>query len=237
MHLVIANMSARYSGRGETYLAPYDRILLIKADGAVAIHGDKGHKPLNYMMSTAEKIETVKDGERVWTFDSRTESLSIYFHEVYSEFNLDFGSDEPGLTRDGTEAMLQEWLSGHLHKIAPDLRFVDREYQTGDGPVDILARSKKNDLVAIEVKRVAPMNTVGQVLRYMDALREKHPGELVEGVIAAVELKAKTIELAKKRGVRCIEIPEDWNTTPILAPPEPRDLTAGTLFALLDSES
>lgn len=237
MHLVVAHLSARYSGRGQTYLPPHDRVLIVKADGAIAIHSDKGHKPLNYMMATAERTVTEVNGEPVWTFDSRTESLSVYLHKVYDEIDLNFGGPDPGLVRDGTEEKLQGWLAGQLHRFVPELSVTAREYQTGDGPVDLLARKEDGTYVAVEIKRVAPINTVGQVLRYMDGLSHLHPGAPVEGMIAAVEFKQKTLELARKKGIHCLQLPEEWNSTPILSAPEGRVMSAaGTLFSLVEGK-
>ena len=212
MHIVLANLSAVYSGRGNSILPPYDRMLLIKEDGSVSIHGDKGFKPMNYMVSKTEKTESYTEtGELVWTFDSRNESLKVVLHKVYEEitFRSEEGAD-PGVSADTTEKDLQSWLAESLTKIDENLSFIEREYQTGDGTVDILAEHSNGALVAIEVKRVAPMGTVGQVLRYTDALKEKIPSRRIEGTIAALEIKDKTRTLAKKKGVSLMELPEDW---------------------------
>lgn len=226
MHIVVANLSAVYSGRGDSYLAPYNRIVIVKTDGSVSIHGESGYKPMNYMMAPTVKTESYEDGERVWTIEGKKESLTIYFHEILDEVNLDLGSDDPGLTKESTEHHLQEWLTKNIKVIGEDYEFDQREYQTGSGPVDILARRSLNVLVAVEVKRVAPMNTVGQILRYVDALEEKHPGVPVEGVIAAVEFKDKTRVLAAKKNILCVDIPETWaaENAAVNTPTRARDL-------------
>lgn len=211
MRIVVANLSAHYSGRGDTTLDPYDRIVIYKEDGSVSIHSEKGFKPLNYMTQTSSLHEEEIEGELVWTFHSKIEKLEIVFHEIYDEIDLSLGQNDPGhSTRNGTEAQLQDWLSQHLSELDSTLSFVAKEYQTGDGPVDLLAEGSNGALVAVEVKRVAPINAIGQILRYRDALEEKHPGATIEYCIAAVEFKDKTRVLAAKRGVRIIEIPSNW---------------------------
>lgn len=211
MHIVVGNVSAHYSGRGVTELTPYDRIVMVKADGTVSIHGDKGFKPMNYMATSAKLEESIEDNCRIWTFTTKQEKLVIRFHEIYDEINLSLGESDPGHShREGTEPQLQKWLSRHLTELAPELFFEDREHQTGAGPVDILASKDEDTLVAVEVKRSAPMNTVGQVLRYVDALEELYPNKKIFGVIAAVEFKESTFKIAHKKNVTCLKVPENW---------------------------
>ena len=50
MRLVVARCSVTYEGRLTAYLPPAVRLLMVKADGCVAIHADGGaYKPLNWM--------------------------------------------------------------------------------------------------------------------------------------------------------------------------------------------
>lgn len=50
MRLVVARCSARYEGRLAATLRPAVRLIMVKADGCVAIHADVGaYKPLNWM--------------------------------------------------------------------------------------------------------------------------------------------------------------------------------------------
>lgn len=200
-------------------------MVIVKEDGSVSIHGESGYKPMNYMMAPTELTETVEDGERVWTVEGKKESLTIYLHEVHDEIDLALGSEDPGLKKESTEQHLQEWLSNNILALGDDYSFVAREFQTGSGPVDILARHS-GALVAVEIKRVAPMNTVGQVLRYMDALEEQFPHERVEGLIAAVEVKDSTRKLAEKKNIRCVELPENWKVEGV----QPEDRLGKSLF-------
>lgn len=212
MRIVVGNLSAVYTGRGDTELAPYNRIVIYKSDGTVAIHGDKGFKPLNYMTNTKDFQETLsEDQEKMWILSTKKETLTITFHEIFSEINLELGADDPGhSSRSGTEDELQEWLSKNIHVIDPSLRFVQREYQTGNGPVDILAEDAEGTLHIIEVKRFSTVNTVGQVKRYLDAMAETHPGSKVVGYIASPDIKERTWEYAEKAAIRCITVPSTW---------------------------
>ncbi|MBU3719016.1 MAG: DUF91 domain-containing protein, partial [Actinobacteria bacterium] len=50
MRLVIARCSVQYEGRLDAQLPEAVRLVMVKADGCVAIHSDGGaYKPLNWM--------------------------------------------------------------------------------------------------------------------------------------------------------------------------------------------
>lgn len=214
MHIIVGKISAIYSGRGDSTLPEYERIVILKNDGTIAIHSDKGLKPLNYMSGPTTVDEIHINGNKIWKIATRKETLEITFHEIYDEIKLSIGTNEPGIHMDRTEHQLQEWLTTNIQKIEPTIQYITREYETGDGPVDLYCRNiESNEYIALEVKRVAPMGTVGQVLRYLTALQENEPEKQHTAMIAAVEFKQKTLELAEKRGVKCLKIPENWHQT------------------------
>lgn len=220
MKLVVAECSAIYSGRGDTTLARGRRAIMIKGDGSVSIHNDVGNKPLNYMKQPTFSETLNSDGERVWTFDARHESLSITLHQVVLETVMDLiGEHDPGLVRDGTEDQLQAWIAEHPEVLGEGFSLVKREYPTENGPVDLLVLDNMGLPVAVEVKRVAMLGAVDQARRYMDALKSQPynpelPFDLTRtrAMIAAVDIRPKTIALAEKRGIALRTIPSDWKT-------------------------
>lgn len=214
MEIVAGNLSAHYKGRGESFLHLYNRIVIHKDDGSVCIHGDAGYKPLNYMMAPTTKSESYVEDKLTWTITGRNEVLTITFEEIFNTFKLDLGNEDPGLKRISTEDHLQEWLQKHAEFFGNEVNQAHREYQTGRGPIDLFLEQQDGSCLAVEVKRVAALNTVGQVLRYTDALEEKFPGRHIDGIIAALEFKQSVLELAEKKKIACLLIPEDWATTP-----------------------
>ena len=63
MRLVIARCSVDYQGRLAAHLPEATRLLMVKADGCVAIHADGGaYKPVNWM--TAPNVLT--DEGELW---------------------------------------------------------------------------------------------------------------------------------------------------------------------------
>jgi RecB family endonuclease NucS len=150
MRLVIARCSVDYAGRLTAHLPEALRLIMVKADGCVAIHADGGaYKPLNWMNAPNRLVEH----EDHWTITNpKGETLTIHLHEVLDDTAHELGQD-PGLSKDGVEAHLQELLAADPTAIAAGLTLVRREYPTDIGPVDLLCRDEHGTAVAVEVKR------------------------------------------------------------------------------------
>ena len=89
MRLVIARCSVDYTGRLSAHLPLATRLLMVKADGCVAIHSDGGaYKPLNWMNAPNRLEET--DGKWVVT-NPKGESITITIEEVLSDTSVELG--------------------------------------------------------------------------------------------------------------------------------------------------
>lgn len=212
MRIIVAKCSAVYTGRGDTKLNPSVRMIMIKEDGAVSLHCDAGNKPLNYMGKGNVFTETVEDDYLVWKFDTTKENLTLYLYEVFSDTEHYLDLDEEGLIRDGTESQLQEWIADNPYVLGEGFTLVQREFQTGSGPVDILAQDEDGHYICVEVKRTAMLGSVGQATRYVEALQEMPDFEdkQVRGMVAALDIRPKTLILANKRGVECVTVSVPW---------------------------
>lgn len=214
MRIILAECSVIYSGRGDTKLPPAQRLIVIKSDGAVAVHHDAGTKPLNYMgkgnVLTIEESDEETGELETWSFDTRKESLQITMHNKFTEISMPLDVDNSVLERDGTESHLQEWIQENPHVLGEGWKVIDREFQTGAGPVDLLAENPEGHPVAVEVKRTAMIGAVDQAQRYVTALKELDPKfEKVTGLVAALDVRPKTRELADKRKIPYLELPMD----------------------------
>lgn len=212
MRIVIANCSAVYTGRGDTKLNPAVRAIIVKSDGAVSIHPDTGNKPLNYMGKGNIFTEENLDGNLIWRFDTRKENLTLTLHEVISDSDHELDLDAEGLVRDGTENHLQEWLAENPHVIGDGFTFVEREFRTENGPVDLLMKDSEGKYLAVEIKRVAMLNTVGQVERYVNAMTDTGLHGDVRGLIVALDVRPNTLKLAEKRGIECVVVDDAWRS-------------------------
>lgn len=190
---------------------------MVKADGCVAIHADGGaYKPLNWMNSP----NTLTDNGDHWVVTNpKGETLTINLAEVINEVSHEFGED-PGLTKDGVEAHLQELLAASPEVMEDGLRLVRREYPTAIGPVDLVCRDADDGVVAIEVKRRGEIDGVEQLSRYIERLHLDSSLGDVRGMFVAQVIKPQARVLAESRGYRCVEV--DYDALRGLAPDELR---------------
>ena len=206
MRLVIARCSVDYDGRLTAHLPEAVRLVMVKADGCVAIHADGGaYKPLNWMNAP----NVVVEDEDHWTVTNpKGERLTIHLHEVLSDTAHDLGVD-PGLQKDGVEAHLQELLAADPTVILEDLTLVRREFPTDIGPVDLLCRAGDGVAGAVEVKRRGEIDGVEQLVRYLERMDRDPDLRGVRGVFVAQVVKPQAKVLAEARGIVCVEVDYD----------------------------
>ncbi len=217
MRLVIARCSVDYEGRLSARLPPAVRLLMVKADGCVAVHADGGaYKPLNWMNAPNRLSE--QPGRWVVT-NANGEVLTITIDEVIHASAHEFGPD-PGLEKDGVEAHLQELLALDCGRIGDGLRLVRREYPTDIGPVDLLCRDADGRTVAVEIKRRGDIDGIEQLARYVERLNLDPSLRPVTGVIVAQRVKPQAKVMAAARHIRWVEV--DYDDLRGIEPREPR---------------
>lgn len=206
MRLVIANCSVDYEGRLTAYLPPAIRLLMVKADGCVAIHADGGaYKPLNWM-NAPNHVEELDD--RWIVTNPKGEMLTIHLEEIIADSLHDLGID-PGLQKDGVEAHLQVLLADRPQMIEEGLVLIRREYPTDIGPVDLLCRDAEGRTVAVEIKRRGDIDGVEQLARYLERLDLDARLVPVRGVFVAQLIVPQAKVLAEARGILCVEVDLD----------------------------
>jgi RecB family endonuclease NucS len=206
VRIVIARCSVRYSGRLDASLGEAVRLIMVKADGCVAIHADGGaYKPLNWMNAPNVLVEA----EGRWEVrNPKGEVLAIELHEVLSDSQHHLGED-PGLTKDGVEAHLQELLAADPTVLEPGLVLVRREHPTAVGPVDLLCRDADGRTVVIEVKRRGEIDGVEQLTRYLDFLRADSSLGTLRGMFVAQSVAPQARTLLQSRGMDWREVDYD----------------------------
>ena len=206
MRLVIALCSVDYAGRLDAHLPAAIRLVMVKADGCVAIHADGGaYKPLNWMNAP----NTLADHGDHWVVvNPKGEQLTIHLHEVLHDTAHELGED-PGLQKDGVEAHLQELLAASPHAIEEGLTLVRREYPTAIGPIDLVCRDVDGQVVAVEVKRRGEIDGVEQLARYIERLHLDSSLGSVRGVFVAQVVKPQARVLAEARGFRVVVVDYD----------------------------
>ncbi len=206
VRLVVARCTVDYRGRLDAHLPEAVRLIMVKADGCVAIHADGGaYKPLNWMNAPNTIID---NGDHWVVTNPKGEQLTISLLEVVHDTAHEFG-DDPGLQKDGVEAHLQELLAAAPHAIEEGLTLVRREYPTAIGPIDLVCRDTVGQVVAIEVKRRGEIDGVEQLARYIERLHLDSSLGAVRGVFVAQSVKPQAKVLAEARGFRVVEVDYD----------------------------
>ena len=179
---------------------------MFKADGSFLVHDDAGgFRPLNWMTPPT----VVEDDAGVLLVRKRAgkseDRLEIRLLDVLADNEFELGDAMP-LEKDGIERDLQEALAAQPEALGEPLRLVRREWPTDLGPVDLMCRDADGGWVAVEVKRVATIDAVEQLSRYLDRIRLDQAKAGCRGVLAAQRVKPQARTLAEARGLGCVEV-------------------------------
>lgn len=206
MRLVIARCTVDYTGRLTAHLPEAVRLIMLKADGTLAIHSDgNASKPLNWMVAP----NTLEISDKMWTVsNTKGEELTISIDEILEDVTHDLGED-PGLQKDGVEAHLQVLLAKSPSVLEDGLQLIRREFPTDIGPVDLLCASDDGQMVAVEIKRRGEIDGVEQLVRYLERLNLDPRLAPVRGIFAAQQITPQATVMAEARGVAAIEVDYD----------------------------
>jgi hypothetical protein len=212
VRLIVARCQVSYTGRLSTVLPDAVRLLMLKADGTFMVWADGGGsavKPLNWMVAPTVIEEQTDDDGRLTRLlvrkRSQEELLDISIAEVLSdvEHELDVLAS---LEKEGIERELQELLADAPQWCGEGLRLVRREWPTDIGPVDLMCKEGEDEWIAVEIKRIATIDAVEQLTRYLERIRLDPALGSCRGVLAAQSIKPQARVLAESRGIDCVEV-------------------------------
>ena len=177
---------------------------MIKADGTFMVWADGGGpvKPLNWMIPP-----TVVEEERDEAASALTRTLLVRkqrqedswrstIAEVLSDVEHELDT-LLALEKEGVERELQELLADAPEWCGEGLRLVRREWPTDIGPVDLMCRDGEDEWIAVEIKRIATIDAVEQLTRYLERIRLDPALGSCRGVLAAQVIKPQARVLAE----------------------------------------
>jgi endonuclease len=212
VRLIVARCEVSYIGRLTTVLPEAVRLLMLKADGTFMVWADGGGpnvKPLNWMTPpTVLEQETDSSGAltRLTVRKQRQEDrLEIAIGEVLSDIEHELDTLVT-LEKEGLERELQELLADAPQWCGEGMRLVRREWPTDIGPVDLMCRDAADEWVAVEIKRIATIDAVEQLTRYLERIRLDPALGACRGMLAAQRIKPQARVLAQARGIDCVEV-------------------------------
>jgi RecB family endonuclease NucS len=212
VRLIVARCEVSYVGRLTTVLPEAVRLLMLKADGTFMVWADGGGpnvKPLNWM-TPPTVFEEERDAEgrltRLVVRKQRQEDcLEIGISEVMSDIEHELDV-LVSLEKEGLERELQELLAASPQWCGEGFRLVRREWPTDIGPVDLMCRDLEDAWIAVEIKRIATIDAVEQLTRYLERIRVDPALGACRGVLVAQVIKPQARVLAQSRGIDCIEV-------------------------------
>jgi RecB family endonuclease NucS len=212
VRLIVARCEVTYIGRTTTALPEAILLLMCKGDGTFMVWADGGGpnvKPLNWMtpptvLSEQRDANGMLSG-LVVRKQREDERLEIVIAEVFTdvEHELDVSAT---LEKEGVERELQELLADAPTWCGEGFRLVRREWSTDIGPVDLMCRDLQDEWVAVEIKRIATLDSVEQLTRYLERIRIDPAMASCRGVLVAKHIKPQARVLAESRGIACVEV-------------------------------
>ena len=212
MRLIVARCEVRYSGRLNAVLPEALRLLMVKADGSFMVHADSGgYKPSNWMTAPTVIEEEGDPPTRIVVrkrAGATEDRLEIDIAHIVSDVLHDMGppAQAAALEKDGVERDLQEALAAAPQFCGEGFRLVRREWPTDIGPVDLMCRDGEDAWIAVEIKRVATIDAVEQLTRYLERIRRDPAMASCRGILAAQSIKPQARVLAEARGLTCVEV-------------------------------
>jgi hypothetical protein len=212
VRLIVARCEVSYAGRLSTVLPEAVRLLMLKSDGTFMVWADGGGsnvKPLNWMVAPTVIEEEAGDDGRLERLLVRKrgqdEQLEVSVAEVLSDVEHELDT-LASLEKEGIERELQELLAGTPQWCGEGFRLVRREWPTDIGPVDLMCRDGEDEWIAVEIKRIATIDAVEQLTRYLERIRMDPALGSCRGVLAAQSIKPQARVLAESRGIDCVEV-------------------------------
>ncbi|MFB6296842.1 MAG: endonuclease NucS [Halobacteriales archaeon] len=198
-----------YDGRASSSLGAGDRHVLLKPDGTVLVHTDEGQKPVNWQPPGCSHEPRVEDGAFVLHSRRETpdEELEVRFEALRHVAAFDV-TDPEDLVLSGTEADLKERILEDPSAIEDGFEPLATERETPAGAVDVYGEDEEGRAVVLELKRRrAGLDAVGQLERYVDALRrDLHADREVRGILVAPSATERTRDLLSEHGLEFVSL-------------------------------
>lgn len=220
--VVIGNCRAEFDGRIKSFLDFGDRLLIVKPDESISLHGPIGVKPLNWQKEREGRISFFIKNESLImsTYRPRTkERFEITFREIYSAFG--FKAHDPATLKiAGDESHFAQYLSKHLDLIESGLELIALEYPTPHGQLDLFCRDSKGKKVIIELKKqAAALSDTQQLARYRESFPEDMEGP-PRAILVAPSFSGRVKRYLQKKGLEAVVIA--WQDIFPSLPPEPK---------------
>jgi len=194
-HIILANCSVEYDGRGLSKLSNGVYLIIIKSDASLQIHTSRLIKPINYM--SAGSIIEWNDKDIIAR--NRSETIKIKIYKTINEFcPVEWHDNKISMLR--TEAELVQKLISELKEAYPNDQYIE-EYDTKSlGLIDLVRIDSYSVYHSYEVKRKkASIANVSQAIRYVEYLASID--KKCVGYIVAPSITENALEYAESKHI------------------------------------
>ncbi|MEB3779355.1 MAG: endonuclease NucS [Desulfurococcales archaeon] len=198
--IMLGNCVMEYEGRAASRTTPGDRLVVIKPDGSVLVHGPRGFKPTNWQPDTSAIVVSGEDTLIIRAIRrSPREVLIIECRKVYL-LAAGIGAEEGSFWMYVNEHEIRDIITRKPELVEEGLRIVRVEKPVEPGFIDLYAKDREGRLVVIELKRVkAGEDAARQLIRYIEYFRSK--GVEPRGILVAPEATDTAISLLERAGL------------------------------------
>jgi RecB family endonuclease NucS len=128
-------------------------------------------------------------------------------YDLNSAFKTPIPSDTLGV-----ESNLITILSSKPELLGPGLQLAHREFETGSGVIDLIFKDAEGGLLSVEVKEEADQETVGQVFKQSNGLKDKLGSSSFRKAIVALRTSGNVNAACKDGGIELYLIAAEKQT-------------------------
>lgn len=193
--IIVGKCRVDYLGRARSKLEPGERILILKADGALLVHRPVGYEPVNWMPGGGTALHVIRQNDNLEiraTRKSPPESVKVFFDKVaiVSALNL---VDAGDFSLYASEQDMQKAVLMKPDLLEKGFKPISYEKKVEPGFVDVYGVDEKGKLVVVEIKRKkAGKEAALQLARYVEAIKARSNREL-RGILVAPSI-AKDVQ-------------------------------------------
>lgn len=200
--------SVNYQGRAKSKLDRGERLVIVKQDSALLVHGPENYQPKNWQPEVDSwSLEIDEEHDELVLEARRTnpdELVEIRFESIDLVF-VDQLVDKSELKIRGHEVDIHESIEESPDIVEDGLKVIERERETPAGFIDVFCRDCDNTYTVIEVKRNPDYNTVLQLQRYVDEIEEEFSGK-IRGILVAPKITEKVLNYLEERVLEFVEV-------------------------------
>ena len=199
--VVIGDCMTLYEGRGAAHSEYGDKIIIVKQDGSVIVHGPTGFKPLNWQPDTIHVSFQSSEGHLLLKAvrGKPRETLMVKCRETYGCVSHTAKSSG-GFYMYFSESEIRDILRDNPWMIEEGVKIIEVEKPVQPGFIDLYGMDREGRIVVFEIKRVkASEEAARQLYGYVEKLRKSIRN--LRGVLLAPSFTESALEFLQKNGL------------------------------------